>query len=168
MMSFYIVAPAQVVSGGPELAHQLCAEILKRGITVSEEDIELIKLAIEAKKYAYTPYSHFQVGAALETKDGKIYQFSAGQWTQVPQDYGKDMVKNAKRPASASFKSSDDKREVIFNAEGGFLQFPEGDIVYPAVWAKVGNDIVWAENVTEYDQNGVAVLFRIVKCTYKL
>lgn len=35
---------------------------------------ELILEAIEARKMAYTPYSHFQVGAALETADGVIYR----------------------------------------------------------------------------------------------
>lgn len=34
---------------------------------------ELIRLAHEARKRAYTPYSGFQVGAALATKKGKIY-----------------------------------------------------------------------------------------------
>lgn len=34
---------------------------------------ELIRRAFEARKYAYTPYSHFQVGAALLTKSGKVY-----------------------------------------------------------------------------------------------
>ena len=34
----------------------------------------LIKEAIEARKMAYTPYSHFKVGAALLTADGKIYR----------------------------------------------------------------------------------------------
>lgn len=33
----------------------------------------LVNQAIEARKFAYTPYSHFQVGAALLTKSGKIY-----------------------------------------------------------------------------------------------
>ncbi|MCI8483705.1 MAG: cytidine deaminase [Lachnospiraceae bacterium] len=35
---------------------------------------ELIAQAVEAKKQAYAPYSHFRVGAALLTKSGKIYQ----------------------------------------------------------------------------------------------
>lgn len=34
----------------------------------------LIKEALEARKMAYVPYSHFMVGAALLTKEGRIYQ----------------------------------------------------------------------------------------------
>ena len=34
---------------------------------------ELIQLAIQAMNRAYTPYSHFKVGAALLTKSGKVY-----------------------------------------------------------------------------------------------
>lgn len=38
------------------------------------ENKELIKLAIDAKKNAHVPYSHFKVGAALLSKSGKVYQ----------------------------------------------------------------------------------------------
>ena len=34
---------------------------------------ELIRKALEARKNSYTPYSHFQVGAALLTESGQIY-----------------------------------------------------------------------------------------------
>lgn len=34
---------------------------------------DLVSLAIGASKYAYVPYSHFPIGAALKTKDGTIY-----------------------------------------------------------------------------------------------
>lgn len=34
---------------------------------------ELIKKAYEAQKFSYSPYSGFQVGAALLAKNGKIY-----------------------------------------------------------------------------------------------
>ena len=35
---------------------------------------ELLLEAIEARKNAYVPYSHFQVGAALLAKNGKVYR----------------------------------------------------------------------------------------------
>lgn len=38
------------------------------------ENRELIKSALEAREYAYAPYSNFYVGAALLTKEGKVYQ----------------------------------------------------------------------------------------------
>ncbi len=34
----------------------------------------LIRDAIEGMKHAYTPYSHFKVGAALLTKNNKVYK----------------------------------------------------------------------------------------------
>lgn len=37
------------------------------------ETSELIRRAFAARRFAYTPYSHFQVGAALLCKDGKVY-----------------------------------------------------------------------------------------------
>ena len=35
---------------------------------------ELVSEALEARKMAYAPYSHHAVGAALLTKDGKVYR----------------------------------------------------------------------------------------------
>lgn len=37
------------------------------------DEKELILQAFAARERAYTPYSHFQVGAALLTREGKIY-----------------------------------------------------------------------------------------------
>jgi len=42
------------------------------GKTVTDK--ELVLEAIEARKASYSPYSNFMVGAALLTKDGKIYR----------------------------------------------------------------------------------------------
>ena len=36
--------------------------------------LELVNLAIEAREHAYVPYSGFAVGAALLTREGKVYQ----------------------------------------------------------------------------------------------
>lgn len=37
-------------------------------------DFELIKLALEAREMAYTPYSHHKVGAALLCQDGTVFK----------------------------------------------------------------------------------------------
>ena len=36
-------------------------------------DRELLNMAREAAQYAYVPYSHFPVGAALECSDGSVF-----------------------------------------------------------------------------------------------
>lgn len=36
-------------------------------------DKELMTLATKARERAYTPYSHYKVGAALLTKEGKVF-----------------------------------------------------------------------------------------------
>ncbi len=40
---------------------------------MEEMRIELARAALEARKNAYCPYSHFAVGAAVLVKSGKIY-----------------------------------------------------------------------------------------------
>ena len=41
---------------------------------MEKEQIQaLIRQAFAARKFAYTPYSHFQVGAALLARNGKVY-----------------------------------------------------------------------------------------------
>lgn len=36
-------------------------------------DLELVKKALEMRQYAYAPYSHFAVGAALLCDDGRVF-----------------------------------------------------------------------------------------------
>ncbi len=38
-----------------------------------EQDRELLSLAHEARRRAYAPYSHYQVGAALRTRSGRVF-----------------------------------------------------------------------------------------------
>ncbi len=43
------------------------------GIRIAEQEIRtLIREAVEARKMAYTPYSHYRVGAALLAQSGEI------------------------------------------------------------------------------------------------
>ena len=37
------------------------------------EEKDLIEKALEARRKAYVPYSHFHVGAALETETGEVF-----------------------------------------------------------------------------------------------
>jgi len=38
-----------------------------------EQKIDLVRIASQVRKWAYTPYSNYQVGAALLTDSGRIY-----------------------------------------------------------------------------------------------
>lgn len=38
-----------------------------------EQDKELVEAATKVRELAYAPYSNFKVGAAIRTKEGKIY-----------------------------------------------------------------------------------------------
>ena len=50
-------------------------EIIKPDAQISPEKLEnLLRQAVEAREYAYAPYSGYKVGAALLTTDGRIYQ----------------------------------------------------------------------------------------------
>lgn len=40
---------------------------------MNERQIELIKAAIAAKEFSYSPYSNFRVGAAILSEDGQIF-----------------------------------------------------------------------------------------------
>jgi cytidine deaminase len=41
--------------------------------SIDQQWADLLKQAIQAREYAYAPYSHYKVGAALLTRSGKIY-----------------------------------------------------------------------------------------------
>ena len=48
-------------------------ELNKSDGTIYEEAVSLMKKAQEVRENAYTPYSHFAVGAALHGTDGRVY-----------------------------------------------------------------------------------------------
>ncbi|MCI0527664.1 MAG: hypothetical protein L0Y56_09500, partial [Nitrospira sp.] len=41
--------------------------------SIAQQWADLLKQAIQARQYSYSPYSHYKVGAALLTRSGKIY-----------------------------------------------------------------------------------------------
>ena len=41
--------------------------------SIQKQMQQLVESALEARKFSYSPYSHFQVGAALLCKDGTVY-----------------------------------------------------------------------------------------------
>lgn len=46
---------------------------MKEEYSMTEEDKALLDEAARVRGFAYAPYSNFKVGAAIRTKDGKMY-----------------------------------------------------------------------------------------------
>jgi len=58
-------------SGAQEFSDNNWSIIYEGGVVLDAN--ELLERALEAKEYAYVPYSKFKVGAAVLTKSGKIF-----------------------------------------------------------------------------------------------
>ena len=103
-------------------------------------------------------------------EDGKVYHFVSGSWIPVTDEEFQKLNgkrKDASSPKSTSWTSSDGKRKVYYNAEGGFLQLPEGDQAFPSAWKKDGNKLQWVHEATEDTGNG-NYKYQVVLCTYYL
>ena len=100
---------------------------------------------------------------------GEVYQFNAGQWTLLTKERVKELneMKKTVTPASQTWTSRDGKRTVVFNAEGGFFQFPEGNVVLPDSWKATESQIQWVQFRTPLLGES-AGKYQIVLCTYKL
>lgn len=76
ILTIYIVPLLSCEKKGAEVEKGIVkkAKVEKAEVELSEDQIkELIDEAIKARKFAYAPYSKFKVGAALLTKNGKIF-----------------------------------------------------------------------------------------------
>jgi len=100
---------------------------------------------------------------------GGIFQWNGSSWKRLSAERIKELnkFKETAKPSDQSWTSQDGKRKVYYNAEGGFIQLPEGDQVFPDSWKKVGNSICWLHVANEDTGNG-NFKYRIVKCIYKL
>lgn len=59
--------------GDVKLRHEVRHDTANRLNGHLAETKELIGRSLEAKKFAYCPYSKFRVGAALLTRDGTVF-----------------------------------------------------------------------------------------------
>lgn len=115
--------------------------------------------------------SHFDDIAAgkyifASNTDGEVYQFSGGSWTKLSDQKVKELsaMKKTATPAGQTFKSQDGRREVVFNAEGGYIMLPEGDEIFqPHAWKAFSNKIQWLNVATTEDGK-----YQLILCTYKL
>lgn len=86
---------------------------------------ELIGQALEARKMAYAPYSHYQVGAALLTRGGRIYQGSNIENAS----YG--ATNCAERTAFFKAVSEGERNFLAIAIAGGREGGEPGDYAYP-------------------------------------
>jgi len=98
-----------------------------------------------------------------------VFQFQNGSWTRLTDQRVKELseMKKTAAPDSQTWTSQDGKRKVVYNAEGGFFQLPEGDLAFPDAWKVSDNKIQWIRINTEDAGNG-NYKYQIVLCTYKL
>lgn len=109
-------------------------------------------------------------------EDGNVYRHSGGlgrgadgDWVRLSDEEVKRLNKSKSEvaPASQSWTSSDGKRTVYYNAEGGFIQLPEGDQAFPLCWKKVGSELKWIHVASKETGDG-CFEYLLVQCTYKL
>ena len=115
--------------------------------------------------------SHFDDIAAgkylfASNAEGEVYQFNGGTWTKLSDKRIKELskMKYDYEIGNQSWKSQDGKREVIFNADGGYIALPEGDEIFqPHAWKAYPDRIQWIYVGTT--ENGK---IQLILCTYKL
>ena len=116
-------------------------------------------------------FSDLQAGKCIFASDrsGTVYQFNNGSWSPLTAARVKELndMKKTATPAGRTWTSQDGKRQVIFNAEGGYFQMPEGDLAYPDAWKVDGNKIQWIVVKGEEATDGTWK-YQLVLCTYKL
>ena len=70
---FHLMGYDHMQDGDKERMRAMEEKALNKAGIGRVTDDELIAMAKEAMQYSYSPYSHFKVGAALLTKDGRVF-----------------------------------------------------------------------------------------------
>ena len=117
-----------------------------------QEKRELIQKALEARRMAYAPYSHYLVGAALFTEDGSIYQ--GGNIENA--SYG--ATNCAERTAVFKAVSEGKRRIRAMAVTGGMEDTEPSDYAYPCgicrqVLQEFGTEdmqLIIAKSITDY------------------
>ncbi|MDE7044411.1 MAG: cytidine deaminase [Acetatifactor sp.] len=117
-----------------------------------QEKRELIQKALEARRMAYAPYSHYLVGAALLTEDGSIYQ--GGNIENA--SYG--ATNCAERTAVFKAVSEGKRRIRAMAVTGGMEDTEPSDYAYPCgicrqVLQEFGTEdmqLIIAKSITDY------------------
>lgn len=113
---------------------------------------QLIESALDARKMAYVPYSHYRVGAALLTENGKIYQ--GGNIENA--SYG--ATNCAERTAVFKAVSEGDRSFTAIAITGGMEGQAPVDYTFPcgicrqvlSEFVKEDMEIIVAKDVTDY------------------
>ena len=170
-----------VISGGDILAEAYSQFPADYPPMYAEEVVREISLAGVPGGKGYGWWPEFSVFGAQHFDDivagkyifasdekGQIYQFGGGVWTPLSTARVKELndMKKTLTPAGQTWTSRDGARTVVFNAEGGFFQLPEGDVVFPDSWKATADRLQWVQfRMPETGES--AGKYQIVLCTYK-
>lgn len=98
-------------------------ELRKTGIFTGQiSDEELIRYAIEAQKYSYSPYSQFKVGAALLTVNGTVYTGTNVENAAYGPTIGAEQVAVFKAVSEGEHQFS----AIAITSSGGDFTYPGG------------------------------------------
>ena len=90
--------------------------------TGSLSDEELLRYAMEAQNYSYSPYSHFKVGAALLTVNGTVYTGTNVENAAYGPTMGAEQVAVFKAVSEGDQKFS----AIAITSSGGDFAYPGG------------------------------------------
>lgn len=149
-----------------DFPHMYSSEVVRQITLTADEDIWWPEFYVSSG-IGVVLDGRFLFKVVYSENGRQIYQMNAGKWNPVPKNFDEKKLADTNVPTSAKWKSADGKREVVYNADGHWIQLPEGDIVNPIAFEKQGDILVWAEENTILNEDGTKKV-QIIKCTYKL